>query len=151
VSQNKYLLETIGLGDLWGTPDIPEDCSALWLSNPHAKEIEEHLEAYLAAHSKFDVEKDFSEHRIAAQVVKEFPDLVKEEHLKLRDNWMDWQTEDGDTFHGLGVFPKFQQTPGSVWRPMPKHGGDTRDVLQKLGYSEETIDKLIADGVVKAE
>lgn len=151
VSQNKYLLETIGLGDLWGTSDIPEDCSALWLSNPHAKEIEEHLEAYLAAHSKFDVEKDFSEHRIAAQVVKEFPDLVKEEHLKLRDNWMDWQTEDGDTFHGLGVFPKFQQTPGSVWRPMPKHGGDTRDVLQKLGYSEETIDKLIADGVVKAE
>lgn len=151
VSQNKYLLETIGLGHLWGTPDIPEDCSGLWLSNPHAQEIEEHLEAYLATRSKYDVEKDFSDHRIAAQVVMEFPDLVKEEHLKERGDWLDWQTEDGDTFHGLGVFPKFQQTPGKVWRPMPKQGGDTRDVLAKLGYSDEAIDKLIADGVVKAQ
>ena len=23
---------------------------------------------------------------------------------------MDWETEDGKTFKGLGVFPKFQQT-----------------------------------------
>ena len=39
VDQNKYFLETIGLGHLWGTPEIPEDTSGLWLSNPHAEEI----------------------------------------------------------------------------------------------------------------
>lgn len=150
VQQNKYLLETIGLGDLWGTKDIPEDTSGLWLSNPHAKEIEEHLEAYLAERSKYDVEKDFSEHRIAAQVVMEFPDLVKEDHLKERNDWLDWKMADGKTFHGLNVFPKFQQTPGEVWRPMPSQGGDTIDVLTKLGYSKEKIDQLLSDGVVKA-
>ncbi|MFR2951415.1 MAG: CoA transferase, partial [Collinsella intestinalis] len=40
VDQNKYFLETIGLGHLWGTPEIPEDTSGLWLSNPHAEEIQ---------------------------------------------------------------------------------------------------------------
>ncbi len=149
VDQNKYLLETIGLGHLWGTEDIPEDTSGLWLSNPHAKEIEEHLEAYLATRSKYDVEKDFAAHRIAAQVVMEFPDLVKEEHLKLRNDWLNWKMEDGKEFKGLGVFPKFQQTPGQVWRPMPKQGGDTRDILSKMGYSDEEINKLAADGIVK--
>lgn len=149
VAQNKYLLETIGLGHLWGTEAIPEDTSGLWLSNPHAQEIEEHLEAYLAERSKYDVERDFAEHRIAAQVVMEFPDLVKEEHLKLRDNWLDWEMADGNTFHGLNVFPRFQQTPGKVWRPMPDLGGDTKEVLTRLGYTEEQIAELEQAGVVK--
>lgn len=51
VDQNKYFLETIGLGHLWGTEDIPEDCSALWLSNPHAEEIQKAFEDYCLAHS----------------------------------------------------------------------------------------------------
>lgn len=149
VSQNKYLLETIGLGHLWGTEDIPEDCSALWLSNPHAAEIEARLDAYCLAHSKFDIERDFSEHRIAAQVVKEFPDLVEEEHMKLRENWLEWEMEDGGTFKGLNVFPKFQQTPGQVWRPLPSLGADTADVLAKIGYTPEQIADLEAAGIVK--
>ena len=149
VDQNKYFLETIGLGHLWGTEDIPEDTSGLWLSNPHAAEIEAAFEAYCLEHSKYEIEADFAAHRIAAQVVMEFEDLVKEEHLKLRDDFMDWETEDGKTFKGLGVFPKFQQTPGQVWRPMPKQGGDTADVLTKLGYTADQIAALNESGVVK--
>ena len=134
VDQNKY---------------IPEDTSGLWLSNPHAAEIEAAFEAYCLEHSKYEIEADFAAHRIAAQVVMEFEDLVKEEHLKLRDDFMDWETEDGKTFKGLGVFPKFQQTPGQVWRPMPKQGGDTADVLTKLGYTADQIAALSESGVVK--
>ena len=149
VDQNKYFLETIGLGHLWGTEDIPEDCSALWLSNPHAEEIQKAFEDYCLAHSKYEIEQDFADHRIAAQVVNDFEDLVEEEHLKLRNTWVDWETADGDTFHGLGVFPKFKNNPGQIWRPMPHQGGDTVDVLTKLGYTEEQIKELLASGVVK--
>lgn len=45
--------------------------------------------------------------------------------------------------------PKFQQTPGQVWRPMPKQGGDTADVLTKLGYTADQIAALNESGVVK--
>lgn len=97
VDQNKYFLETIGLGHLWGTESIPEDCSALWLSNPHAEEIQKAFEDYCSAHSKYDIEQEFADHRIAAQVVNDFEDLVEEEHLKLRNTWVDWETADGET------------------------------------------------------
>ncbi|MCL1797056.1 MAG: L-carnitine CoA-transferase [Eggerthellaceae bacterium] len=149
VDQNKYLLESIGLGHLWGSEEIPEDCSALWLSNPHAKEIERKLEAYCEANNRRDIEADFAAHRIAAQIVMEFPDLVEEEHLKARKVWLDWETEDGSTFHGLNVFPRFKNNPGQVWRPMPRLGQDSADVLSKLGYSEDEIAALAENGVVK--
>ena len=113
VDQNKYFLETIGLGHLWGTEDIPEDTSGLWLSNPHADEIQKAFEDYCLANSKYDIEEDFAAHRIAAQVVNDMEDLVEEEHLKLRNTWVDWETADGETFHGLGVFPKFKNNPGT--------------------------------------
>jgi L-carnitine CoA-transferase len=149
VPQNKYLLEAIGLGELWGTEDYPEDTSALWLSSPKAQLIERKLEEYLAVRRVEDVESDFAAHRIAAQKVMEFPDLVKEEHLRLRGVWQDWVTADGQDFKGLGVFPKFAHHPGQVWRPMPPQGHDTAQVLATLGYTPAQVTQLAADGVVK--
>lgn len=149
VPQNKYLLEVIGLGELWGTPDYPEDCSALWLSSPKAELIEAKLEEYLATRKVADVEADFAAHRIAAQKVMEFGDLVAEEHLAERGVWLDWETADGEQFKGLGVFPRFGHHPGQVWRPMPDQGYDTCDVLARLGYSPEEIARLTEAGVVK--
>jgi len=149
VPQNKYLLETIGLGHLWGSGDYPEDCSALWLSSSHAREIEAALETWLATRTVAEVEKDFSAHRIAAQKVMEFADLVAEPHLEARGVWQDWQAADGRTFKGLGVFPKFGRDPGQVWRPMPEQGYDTADVLSRLGYSPDEIAALAGAGTVK--
>ncbi len=149
VTQNRYLLETIGLGELWGTADYPEDTSALWLSSPKAQLIEAKLEEYLATQKVADVERDFSANRIAAQKVMEFPDLVAEEHLTERGVWLDWQTADGEQFKGLGVFPRFGQHPGQVWRPMPHQGYDTSNVLARLGYTPAEITGLIESGVIK--
>lgn len=149
VQQNKYLLETIGLGHLWGTEEYPDDTSGLWLSSPKAQLIEEKLEEYLSTRMVKDVEADFSANRIAAQKVMEFPDLVAEEHLKARGVWQEWETADGETFKGLGVFPRFVNTPGQVWRPMPHQGGDTADVLSRAGYSPEEIARLTEAGIVK--
>ena len=149
VTQNKYLLETIGLGELWGTPDYPEDSSALWLSSPKARLIEQRLEEYLETRKVVDVERDFSAHRIAAQKVMEFPDLVAEQHLTERGVWLDWQTADGEQFKGLGVFPRFGEHPGQVWRPMPDQGYDTSDTLARIGYSLAEIAQLVELGVVK--
>jgi L-carnitine CoA-transferase len=149
VDQNKYLLETIGLGELWGTPDYPANTSALWLSSPKAELIERCLEEYLETRLVADVEADFSAHRIAAQRVMEFEDLVKEEHYKARGVWQDWETADGEPFKGLAVFPRFKNNPGQVWRPMPAQGYDTSDALAKVGYSPDQIQGLLDNGVVK--
>ena len=79
----------------------------------------------------------------------EFPELVEEDHLKQRKVWLEWETADGETFKGLTVFPRFKNNPGRVWRPMPHQGEDTRPVLEGLGYTQEEIDRLAQEGVVK--
>ena len=143
VPQNKYLLETIGLGHLWGT-------SALWLDSPKADLIQETLEAYLKTQSKYDVQRDFVAHRIAAQVVNEFGDILEAEHVQARECFIEWENAEGKTIKGLNTFPKFRRNPGAFWRPMPALGGDTRDILKRAGYADEAIDALIASGTVKA-
>ena len=149
VDQNKYLLETIGLGDLWGTEDYPEDTSALWLNGPKADLIQDRLTEYLKTQKRYDVERDFTVHRIAAQVVMEFEDILAEDHVAARENFIEWDNADGVKVRGLNTVPKFARNPGGFWRPMPPLGGDTRDILERAGFSEEDIERFGQSGKVK--
>ncbi|WP_124054230.1 L-carnitine CoA-transferase [Arcanobacterium ihumii] len=149
VPQNKYLLEEIGLGELWGSEEYPEDTAALWLSGSKAQLIEDKLEAYLKERSKYDVQRDFVANRIAAQVVNEFDDILAADHVKQRECYIEWMKEDGTSVKGLNTFPKFARNPGAFWRPMPQLGQDTRDVLMRAGLPVDYIEKLIENGTVK--
>ncbi|MEW6919836.1 L-carnitine CoA-transferase [Trueperella pyogenes] len=149
VDQNKYLLETIGLGHLWGTEEYPEDTSALWLNGPKADLIQDKLTEYLRTQNRYDVERDFSEHRIAAQVVMEFEDILAEEHVAARENFIEWENADGVKVRGLNTVPKFARNPGGFWRPMPALGADTRDILERAGFSEADIERFAQSGKVK--
>ncbi|MEW6942665.1 L-carnitine CoA-transferase [Trueperella pyogenes] len=149
VDQNKYLLETIGLGHLWGTEEYPEDTSALWLNGPKADLIQDKLTEYLKTQNRYDVERDFSEHRIAAQVVMEFEDILAEEHVVARENFIEWENADGVKVRGLNTVPKFARNPGGFWRPMPALGADTRDILERAGFSEADIERFAQSGKVK--
>lgn len=149
VPQNKYLLETIGLGHLWGTEEYPENTSALWLDGPQAQLIEQKLEEYLLTKTADEVEEDFVAHKIAAQKCLDFDDILAEEHTKLRENFMEWENRDGEIIKGLNTVPRFAKRPGGFWRPMPALGEDSRDVLTRAGVSEEDIQRYIDAGTLK--
>lgn len=149
VPQNKYLLETIGLGYLWGTEEYPEDCSALWLSSSQAPLIEQQLEEYLLTKTADEVEQDFTAHKIAAQKMLSFDDILAEEHTRLRENFIEWQNKDGEFIKGLNTVPRFAKRPGQFWRPMPALGYDTRDVLLRAGFAEADIERFAASGQIK--
>ena len=142
-------METIGLGDLWGTPEYPEDTSALWLDGPKADLIQRKLEEYLAGQLKADVQKDFVEHRIAAQAVNEFEDIVAEDHVARRECFIEWENAEGAPVKGLNTFPKFANNPGGFWRPMPPLGYDTRDVLTRAGFTPEDLARFEESGAVR--
>ena len=95
------------------------------------------------------MQRDFVAHRIAAQVVNEFPDILAAEHVKARECFIDSEKADGTPVKVLNTFPKFRRNPGAFWRPMPALGEDTRDVLKRAGYSDEDIDRLVESGTVK--
>ena len=71
IRQNKWMLETLGMGDVWGTPEVPEDTASLWLSMSIAPEFEKRLEQWLSERTKLDLEDILAEQGIAAQSVYE--------------------------------------------------------------------------------
>lgn len=149
VKQNKYMLERIGLGELWGTEEYPDDTSALWLNGPKAELIEAKLDEFCLTMNAKDIEDEFSAVGIAANAVLEFDDLLAEDHVKQREAIVEWQNQDGKTIKGVGIFPKFKRNPGQIWRPMPTLGMDTDAVLAEAGYTAEQIEELAERGTVR--
>ncbi|MFO1442143.1 L-carnitine CoA-transferase [Bacillus sp. Bva_UNVM-123] len=147
--QNQAILERIGLGHLWGTEEYPEGTSALWLDGPKAELIEQKLEEYLLTQPVDDVEKDFSECKIAANKVMTFDEIVEHPHFLAREAFIEWETIEGKKVKGPNIFPKFKNNPGQIWRPMPTLGMDTEDILSNLGYSIEQIQDLSEKGIIK--
>ncbi len=49
----------------------------------------------------------------------------------------------------LGLTIDFSETPGKVQGPPLTPGWQTKQVLAGIGYDEEKIEKLIAQGVIK--
>ena len=141
--------EAIGLGELWGTEDYPEDTSALWLSSPKAELIESKLEEYLLARDVEDVEADFTAHKLAAQKCLSFEDILAEKHVQERGNFIEWQNAEGQDVKGLNTVPVFKNRPGQFWRPMPPLGYDTADLLAKAGFSPADIERFKASGKVR--
>lgn len=147
--QNKAILERIGLGHLWGTDEYPEGTTALWLNGPKADLIQQKIEEYLLTQPVDEVEKDFSNCKIAANKVMTFEDLPNHPHFIARDAFIEWETIQGKKVKGPNIFPKFKKSPGQVWRPMPTLGMDTEDILSDLGYSAERLQELSEKGVIK--
>ncbi|KQY47706.1 L-carnitine CoA-transferase [Cellulomonas sp. Root137] len=149
VKQNKYLLERIGLGELWGTDEYPADTSALWADGPKAALIEEKLDEFCLTQKSLELENEFSDVGIAANAVLEFDQLLAEEHLAQREAIVQWERLDGTPVTGVGIFPKFTQHPGRIWRPMPSLGMDTDAVLAEAGWTPEAIAALADNGTIR--
>ncbi|MFB6468713.1 L-carnitine CoA-transferase [Cytobacillus sp. Hz8] len=147
--QNKAILERIGLGYLWGTDEYPEGTTALWLDSPKADLIQQKIEEYLLTQPVDEVEKDFSDCKIAANKMLTFEELPDHPHFIEREAFIEWETIEGKKCKGPNIFPKFKNNPGQVWRPMPTLGMDTEDILLNLGYSNERIQELCEKRIIK--
>jgi crotonobetainyl-CoA:carnitine CoA-transferase CaiB-like acyl-CoA transferase len=49
----------------------------------------------------------------------------------------------------IGIPIKFSETPGEVRTPAPEIGEHTEDILQGLGYTQEGIERLRKEGVIR--
>lgn len=147
--ENHWLLDKIGLGHLWGTEDIPDGSTALWLTNPHAEEIQEHIEKWVKSKTLDELEALLAEANIPANRVYSIADMVEDEHYQARNCFIEWENREGKTIKGFKPVPEFKRNPGKVWRPMPKLGYDTEAVLAEAGYSEEEIAHLAENGTIR--
>ncbi|MDU1271980.1 MAG: CoA transferase [Escherichia coli] len=114
-------------------------------------QIEEKLDAWLAAHTIAEVKERFAELNIACAKVLTVPELESNPQYVARESITQWQTMDGRTCKGPNIMPKFKNNPGQIWRGMPSHGMDTAAILKNIGYSENDIQELVSKGLAKVE
>jgi len=80
--------------------------------------------------------------------VLELPEVLADEQIRAREMLVTVTHPTKGEMPLLGVPVKLSGTPGTVRTPPAGFGQHTREVLRELGYSDEEIEQLEADGVV---
>ncbi len=89
------------------------------------------------------------QHDVAISRVYAIPEIARDEHYRARGMFVEWDDPIAGRVKGAGVAPKFEQTPGGVWRGAPWLGQDNQRILSDLlGYSAEEIASMERAGVI---
>ncbi|MPN50494.1 Bile acid-CoA transferase [bioreactor metagenome] len=75
---------------------------------------------------------------------------MNDPHWLARGDFIEYEDQTlQKTIKALGIVPKFQKTPGKVWRGAPALGQDTKTILTHLlGYTDEQIETLKEQGLI---
>ncbi|MFZ1023155.1 MAG: CoA transferase [Thermoplasmata archaeon] len=118
----------------------------------HRGPVDAAIAAFCANRSLGELESLGRTHDVAISRVYAIPDIVRDEHYRAREMFVEWTDPVAGRVKGAGVAPKFDQTPGGVWRGAPWLGQDNVTILSDLlGYSAEQIATLKQEGVIGEE
>ncbi|EQD64971.1 CoA transferase, partial [mine drainage metagenome] len=117
----------------------------------HRGPVDAAIAAFCAPRSRDELERVARAHDVAISRVLDIADIARDPHYLARGMLLEWDDPSVGPVKGAGIAPKFSATPGGVWRGAPWLGQDNPGVLGGLlGYSEERIARLAADGVIGA-
>ena len=87
---------------------------------------------------------------MAAPPIMTPKDMAEDPHYEARNVHIEWEdSQVGRKVKGTGIFPKFSDTPGEIWRGavFTEHDNDLM-FSQLLGMSESEITGLAEEGVI---
>ena len=140
------LLEVIGLD----SGDERWRRSGSDVESPEGIEFDAILRGWVLEHSVKEVVDTLNAAQIAASAIMTPRDMAEDPHYKMRNVHVEWQDLNlGRKVKGIGVIPKFSQTPGEIWRGSVPLGYDNESVYQHyLGLSLADLEHLKDQGVI---
>ncbi len=137
------------LGLEMGNDIFPANLSSVLATDVGAPVLEAALQDYFDHHTAEDAEKELLAAGVACSRIMNYAAAVKDPHYIAREVFVEWEEPvEHRKLKGIGVFPKYKNNPGKVWRGMPGVGMDNKDILLDLGYSEERIEELKECGAI---
>jgi crotonobetainyl-CoA:carnitine CoA-transferase CaiB-like acyl-CoA transferase len=135
------------LRDLLGLTDPRLDDPSFRIA--HRELVDPAIEEYCARRSVEELERIGRENDTAISRVYRIDEIARDPHFRAREMFLEWQDPVAGPVKGAGVAPKFQSTPGGVWRGAPWLGQDNESVLGRvLGYPPGRIRQLREQGVI---
>ena len=142
-----------GLIKLFGMenePEFREPLQILSRKNPAAVRLTEKLSEWCAEHTVDEVESTLGKLGVACSRIMTYKDMLENSHYAARDSITEWEDQRlGRQVKGTNAFPCFKVHPSRIFRGGAAYGEDTLDVMHELGYSQEEIDRLLGEGVIK--
>lgn len=111
-------------------------------------EVNQILSEWTGARTREQVEAAMDEHNVPASAVYSVADIFADEHFRAREMLVQVDHKDLGPITLPGVVPKFDRHPGAIRSAGPGLGEHTHEVLVGLGYTEEQIGELRAEGAV---
>lgn len=139
------LLRAIGLD----SADPKWDNAKNDLESIEGIEFDAILRGWVAERSTAEVVKILNEFQVPCAPIMTSKDIAEDPHYRARNMHIEWEDLQAGPVKGIGVVPKFSQTPGKIWRGAPPIGHDNQRVYTDvLGISAGELDKLRRDKVI---
>jgi crotonobetainyl-CoA:carnitine CoA-transferase CaiB-like acyl-CoA transferase len=128
--------------------DAPGSEAQAWAWE-HRTLVDERIRAYFAEHTGDELERIGRDLDLAVTRVRDIAAIAEDPHYRARGMFAEWVDPVAGPVKGAGIAPRFERTPGRVWRGAPWLGQDNDAVLkQLLGYSEAQVAALTEGGVL---
>lgn len=136
------------LGLEFGSELFPEDKYAVWRGTPGAELLEERLTEFCANRTVLEAERELNEHNVTAQGINNWAQLAAHPQVIARESLIEWDAIEGGKVKGAALCPRMTNFPGKIWRAAGHYGQDNEAILEALGYDEQQIADLYAEGIL---
>lgn len=123
-----------------------KECSAgiPTVNSPKGQELNRKVQEWVASKTADEVVAILGKAKVGCNKVYSAADAVNDPHWIDRGDIIEYEDQTlQKKIKAFGVVPKFDKTPGKVWRGAPTIGQDTESILTTiLGYSADKIQSL---------
>ena len=120
------------------------------VNSPEGIEFDAILRGWVEDRSVEEVVKTFNDALVGCSPIMNAHDMAENPHYRARGVHVDWEDQQlGRTIRGVGIVPRFSETPGKIWRGSVPVGHDNALVYgDLLGLDSQTLQELATEGVI---